>query len=70
MAGQKRVVSKERRPRKARRAHSSQQPQEAAQPSPEQPEAAGEKGFLFDPYWDEMFAAYYDPMLRTCCRIR
>ncbi len=22
-----------------------------------------------DPYWDEVFNSYYDPTLRTCCRI-
>ena len=27
-----------------------------------------EVGFRFDPYWDEVFAAYYDPTLGTCCR--
>jgi hypothetical protein len=33
------------------------------------PEQEDEQGFLFDPYWDEVFAAYYDPTLGTCCRI-
>jgi len=29
-----------------------------------------EEGFLFlDPYWDDVFASYYDPTLRTCCTI-
>lgn len=28
------------------------------------------KGFRFDdPYWDDAFDSYYDPTLRTCCRI-
>lgn len=28
------------------------------------------ESFLFDdPYWDEAFNSYYDPALRTCCRI-
>ena len=27
-----------------------------------------ETGFRFDPYWDEVFAAYYDPTMGTCCR--
>jgi hypothetical protein len=27
-----------------------------------------EAGFRFDPYWDEVFAAYYDPCMGTCCR--
>lgn len=27
-----------------------------------------EVGFRFDPYWDEVFAAYYDPTMGTCCR--
>jgi hypothetical protein len=29
-----------------------------------------EEGFLFDPYWDEAFAAYFDPTLRTCCLLK
>jgi len=29
-----------------------------------------QQAFLFDPYWDEVFAAYYEPYLRTCCPIR
>lgn len=28
------------------------------------------QSFRFDdPYWDEAFDSYYDPTLRTCCRI-
>ena len=28
------------------------------------------KPFRFnDPYWDDAFNSYYDPTLRTCCRI-
>jgi hypothetical protein len=28
------------------------------------------ESFRFDdPYWDEAFNSYYDPTLRTCCRI-
>jgi hypothetical protein len=27
-----------------------------------------EARFRFDPYWDEVFAAYYDPTMGTCCR--
>ena len=37
------------------------------------PRARGEaeaQSFRFDdPYWDEAFNSYYDPTLRTCCRI-
>jgi hypothetical protein len=29
-----------------------------------------EQGFLFDPYWDDAFSAYYDPTLRTCCQLK
>jgi len=28
------------------------------------------QGFLFDPYWDDAFSAYYDPTLRTCCQLK
>lgn len=34
------------------------------------PEQKSEQGFLFDPYWDEAFSAYFDPTLRTCCQLR
>jgi hypothetical protein len=33
-------------------------------------EIEGEQGFLFDPYWDDAFSAYYDPTLRTCCQLK
>jgi hypothetical protein len=29
-----------------------------------------QQGFLFDPYWDDAFSAYYDPTLRTCCQLK
>ncbi|MDI6858756.1 MAG: hypothetical protein QME71_10635 [Dehalococcoidia bacterium] len=65
MAVKKRAGPRQRRPRAGpRRAQKQERKAEA------QPEAACEKGFLFDPYWDEVFAAYYDPTLRTCCTIR
>ena len=34
------------------------------------PESKEEAGFLFDPYWDDVFAAYFDPTLRVCCLLR
>ena len=41
-----------------------------AEVKPEQDSSEEEQGFLFDAYWDEVFAAYYEPYLRTCCPIR
>jgi len=41
-----------------------------AEAKQEQGSSEEEQGFLFDPYWDEVFAAYYEPYLRTCCPIR
>ncbi len=32
-------------------------------------EAEAESFRFDDPYWDEAFDSYYDPTLRTCCRI-
>jgi len=29
-----------------------------------------DEGFLFDPYWDDVFGAYFDPTLRTCCLLK
>jgi hypothetical protein len=67
----------------AKRAHrtttaSSRQRQNRRQPehgrptkrSPSVPTEQKEEGFLFDPYWDEVFAAYFDPTLRTCCLLK
>jgi hypothetical protein len=34
------------------------------------PATQEKQGFLFDPYWDEAFSAYYDPTLRTCCQLK
>jgi hypothetical protein len=63
--------TKRRRQRRPDRAHRDQGPR----PTPveaKQEEQSGEEeqGFLFDSYWDEVFAAYYEPYLRTCCPIR
>ena len=41
---------------------------EEREEAPQEPSQEG--GFLFpDPYWDDAFASYYDPTLRTCCTI-
>ncbi len=37
---------------------------------PGQAAAQKEEGFLFDPYWDDAFAAYFDPTLHVCCLLR
>ncbi len=36
----------------------------------EQPTKKEGEGFLFDPYWDEEFSAYFDPTLKTCCQLK
>lgn len=36
----------------------------------QEPATDKEQGFLFAPYWDEVFAAYYDPTLHVCCQLR
>jgi hypothetical protein len=36
----------------------------------QEPETEEDQGFLFDPYWDEVFAAYYDPTLHVCCSLK
>jgi hypothetical protein len=41
-----------------------------AKPVLHEPQTERDKGFLFDPFWDDVFSAYYDPTLRTCCQIR
>jgi hypothetical protein len=61
--------------RKTRRDKTQEQqaPKRARPPrsaSSSKPETQGEQGFLFDPYWDEAFSAYYDPTLRTCCQLK
>jgi len=36
-----------------------------------EPASKEEEGFLCDdPYWDDFFAAYFDPTLHVCCQIR
>ncbi|MGA2286304.1 MAG: hypothetical protein ABSG55_08560 [Dehalococcoidia bacterium] len=36
-----------------------------------EPAAKEEEGFLFDdPYWDDFFAAYFDPTLHVCCLLK
>jgi len=53
------------------RGHDDQRPRPThAEVKPEEDSSKKEQGFLFDPYWDEVFAAYYEPTLRTCCTIR
>jgi hypothetical protein len=71
MAARAASETKRRRRRRVGRAHRDQGPR----PTPveaKQEEQSGEEeqGFLFDSYWDEVFAAYYEPYLRTCCSIR
>ncbi len=61
-------AKRRRRPDRGRRAHHPRPaPVEAKQ---DQSSSEDQQGFLFDPYWDEVFAAYYEPYLRTCCPIR
>lgn len=60
-----------RRQRRLNRSHRDQRPRPTrAEAKPEEDSSEEEQGFLFDPYWDEVFAAYYEPYLRTCCPIR
>jgi len=49
----------------AKRSRRRKTPTEISRPSTQE-----SQGFLFDPYWDEAFSAYYDPTLRTCCQIK
>jgi hypothetical protein len=59
------------RQRRLNRGHRDQRPRPTRpEVKPEQDSSEEEQGFLFDPYWDEVFAAYYEPYLRTCCPIR
>jgi hypothetical protein len=59
------------RQRRLNRSHRDQRPRPTrAEVKPEEDSSKKEQGFLFDPYWDEVFAAYYEPYLRTCCPIR
>jgi hypothetical protein len=62
--------TKRRRRRRSSRGHRDQGPRPArVEAKQEQESGENEQGFLFDPYWDEVFAAYYEPTLRTCCPI-
>jgi hypothetical protein len=74
-----RILIGGRRPmaRKTRRAEApdkrhlnrGRHPKTSAGDSPNPATQEGQ-GFLFDPYWDEAFSAYYDPTLRTCCQLK
>jgi hypothetical protein len=71
MAARAPSETKRRRRRRPDRAHRDQHPRPTTVEA-RQEEKSGdeEQGFLFDPYWDEVFGAYYEPYLRTCCSIR
>jgi hypothetical protein len=57
--------------RRPSRSHRVQRPRPTpVEAKQEEASSEEEQGFLFDPYWDEVFAAYYEPYLRTCCSIR
>jgi hypothetical protein len=63
--------AKRLRRRRLNRSPRDQRPRPTSvEAKPEQDSSEEEQGFLFDPYWDEVFAAYYEPYLRTCCPIR
>ncbi len=63
--------TKRRRRRRPSRAHRDQgSPPTPVEAKQEEKSGEEEQGFLFDPYWDEIFAAYYDPCLGTCCQFR
>jgi len=56
------VRTARRRKRKARAAKERRKPRARKE--------AEVQSFRFDdPYWDDAFNSYYDPTLRTCCRI-
>ena len=62
---------KRRQRRRVNRGRRDERPRPTrAEANQEQDSSEEEQGFLFDPYWDEVFAAYYEPYLRTCCPIR
>jgi hypothetical protein len=62
--------TKHRRRRRLDRAHRDQRPRPTpVEAKKEEESSREEQGFLFDPYWDEVFGAYYDPYLGTCCSI-
>jgi hypothetical protein len=56
--------------RRARTSHASRQPPDDRESRRDEAPVQNpcEAGFRFDPYWDEVFAAYYDPTMGTCCR--
>jgi hypothetical protein len=71
MAARTPSATKSRRRRRPDRGHRAHHPQPApVEAKQEQSGSDDQQGFLFDPYWDEVFAAYYEPYLRTCCPIR
>jgi hypothetical protein len=56
-----------------KRRREAQKPAREGKPSSAVEETSnieGKKGFRFDPYWDDEFAAYFDPTLRTCCQLK
>ena len=65
------VLEKRRRRSGGAPPRSARQPRDDRERRREEPPPAQdpcEAGFRFDPYWDEAFAAYYDPTMGTCCR--
>ena len=57
-------------PEPAKRKRRQSERGKAAAPNAGEPASKEEEGFLFDPYWDDVFAAYFDPTLRVCCLIK
>jgi hypothetical protein len=53
-----------------KRKHRRSERSEPVASDPSEPAAPKEEGFLFDPYWDDVFAAYFDPTLRVCCLLK
>ena len=71
MAARAPSETKRRQRRRVNRGHRDERPRPTrAEADQEKSRSEEEQGFLFDPYWDEVFAAYYEPYLRTCCSIR
>ena len=62
--------TRRRRRRRGDRAHRDPRRQTTPAEAKKDESSGEEQGFLFAPYWDEVFAAYYEPYLRTCCPIR
>ena len=74
--GEEQIRAAGGRERETRAANERMKPRAGPDAEPEeggQPHTCAEpKGQPFrfdDPYWDEAFDSYYDPTLRTCCRI-